>query len=283
MIGNLTGLQHFSSSGGVIRRTSDTLFVGSNPPGQRSLTKYKYLTKLHYKDKNYRRNKLKQIIKALFLFDLVLLIFSFGIKKSISQVTDIDGKTYKTIIIGTQEWMTENLNVEHYRNGDPIPQVKDADEWAQLTSGAWCYYENKSENGTTYGKLYNWYAVNDPRGLAPKGWHIPDDSEWTILSDNLGGDSAAGGKLKATTLWISPNTGATNESGFTAYPGGSREGNRRSGRGTFGALGRSCCFWTSSEKKSGESLYLFLLEFNSVIYRSYEWRDYGFSVRCVKD
>jgi uncharacterized protein (TIGR02145 family) len=224
--------------------------------------------------------------KVKYLLFYILSIFLFLIittQKSSSQVTDKDGNTYKTVKIGNQEWMAENLKVKHYRNGDAIPQVKDDDEWAGLSTGAWCYYENDSKNNKTYGKLYNGYAVNDPRGLAPVGWHIPSDSEWTQLIDYLGGDSLAGGKLKAITLWKSPNIGATNESGFTAFPGGSREGNRRSGKGTFGALGRACDFWTSSEKKSGEKRDIFLIEVSSVVYHGYTWGDYGFSVRCVKD
>jgi uncharacterized protein (TIGR02145 family) len=111
-------------------------------------------------------------------------------------VTDIDGNSYNLVEIDTQLWISKNLNVSKYRNGDEIPQVQDASEWAALTTGAWCYYENKEENGTTYGKLYNWYAVNDPRGLAPEGFHIPSDEEWNDLIENLGGENVAGGKMK---------------------------------------------------------------------------------------
>jgi uncharacterized protein (TIGR02145 family) len=102
--------------------------------------------------------------------------------------------------------MQSNLNVSHYRNGDVIPQVTDPTAWSSLTTGAWCYYNNDTANGTVYGKLYNWYAVNDPRGLSPQGWHVPTDAEWTNLTSCLGGESLAGGKMKATTLWDSPNT-----------------------------------------------------------------------------
>ena len=173
------------------------------------------------------------IFIALIIFTI---IFTLRTGKSFSQVTDYDGNTYKTVKIGKQIWMAENLNVSHYRNGDIIPEVKNPDEWSKLTTGAWCYYENDSENGKTYGKLYNWFAVNDPRGLAPEGWHIPTDAEWTHLTEYLGGKEIektyqgiyyweiadVGGKLKATTLWKSPNEGATNSSGFTAFPGGYR-------------------------------------------------------------
>ena len=103
------------------------------------------------------------------------------------------------VSIGKQVWTTKNLDVTTYRNGDVIPQVQDANAWEKLTTGAWCYYENKTANGKKYGKLYNWNAVNDPRGLAPKGYHIPTDAEWTILTDYLGGDTIAGTKMKSTS------------------------------------------------------------------------------------
>ena len=120
----------------------------------------------------------------------LLLILSFTIKA-------------QEIKIGTQTWTTKNLDVTKYRNGDAIPQVQDKNAWAKLKTGAWCYYENKTAKGTTYGKLYNWFAVNDPRGLAPSGYHIPTDAEWTILTDYLGGDSIAGAKMKSTSGWNS--------------------------------------------------------------------------------
>ncbi|MFA6571391.1 MAG: fibrobacter succinogenes major paralogous domain-containing protein, partial [Bacteroidota bacterium] len=138
-------------------------------------------------------------------------------------------ETDSTILIGTQVWMKKNLDVDHYRNGDTIPEVKDPKIWAKLKTGAWCYYGNSLDEGKIYGKLYNWFAVNDPRGLAPAGWHIPTDTEWTTLTSNLGGESGAGGKMKSKGtlegddgLWFRPNTGASNESGFSALPGGWR-------------------------------------------------------------
>ena len=137
-----------------------------------------------------------------------------------SIVTDIEGNIYKIVIIGRQVWTSENLSVEHYRNGDVIPQVQDTDEWSKLTTGAWCYYDNNSENGNIYGKLYNWHAVNDPRGLAPEGWHIPSDAEWTDLTDYLGGAKVVGSEMKAIELWEYQRKGTTNSSGFSAFPGG---------------------------------------------------------------
>jgi len=201
-----------------------------------------------------------------------------GQKRETDTVTDIDGNTYLVIKIGEQWWMAENLKVTRYRNGDPIPNVTDKSAWAVLTTGACCSYENDPANAETYGHLYNWYAVNDSRGLAPEGWHIPGDAEWQTLVDHLGGESVAGGKLKETAGWSSPNRGATNESGFSALPGGYRYGN-----GGFLAAGLTAHFWSSTEN-SRYSAWLRTLDVNhSEVYRNYNYKRYGFSVRCVRD
>jgi uncharacterized protein (TIGR02145 family) len=220
---------------------------------------------------------MKKTNKVLLAILSVVMLSAFGFIKSEAQVTDKDGNVYKTVTIGTQEWTSENLNVEHYRNGDLIPQVQNKNEWLNLTTGAWCYYNNDSANGKTYGKLYNWFAVNDSRGLAPEGWHIPGDTEWTILTDFLG--VAVGGKLKATTLWQSPNTEATNESGFTGLPGGGRGSN-----GRFDFIGKFCFFWSASEDVNGTKWNRNLRYNRSDVGRdggNYE-KD-GLSVRCVRD
>ncbi len=185
-----------------------------------------------------------------------------------------------SVKIGTQTWMVKNLDVDHYRNGDPIPEVKNKNEWTNLTIGAWCYYDNKPANGKTYGKLYNWYAVNDPRGLAPTGWHIPSDTEWTTLSNGLGGDEVAGGKMKetGTTHWITPNTRATNGSGFTALPGG-----LRFYKGSFFNVGNSGFWWNSTESHTATVWIRYLSSSYGYIYRSLNYKQSGFSVRCVKD
>jgi len=130
-----------------------------------------------------------------------------------------------TVTIGTQEWTTRNLDVATYRNGDPIPEIQDQTEWLTTTEGAWCYYDNDPANGAIYGKLYNWYALNDPRGLAPVGYHVPSQAEWTNLQEYLGGFIVGGGKLKEAGFahWLNPNTGASNSSGFTGLPGGERQ------------------------------------------------------------
>jgi uncharacterized protein (TIGR02145 family) len=180
-----------------------------------------------------------------------------------------------------QDWMIKNLDVDHYRNGDPIPQVTDPAIWATLTTGAWCWYANNSANGPVYGKLYNWFAVNDPRGLAPVGWHVPSDAEWTTLTDCLGGESVAGGKMKeaGTTHWQSPNTGADNSSGFTGLPGGARDPN-----GTFTVdFGYVGFWWSSTEYNTANAWDRDLYYGNAIAYRYYNGKAIGFSVRCVRD
>ena len=182
------------------------------------------------------------------------------------------------VVIGTQVWKTRDLNVTTYRNGDVIPQVEDDTQWKNLTTGAWCYYENNTANGTTYGKLYNWYAITDPRGLAPVGWRIPNDTEWTTLTDYLGGQSVSGGKMKSTgSEWERPNTAATNSSGFSALPGG-----YRTNYGSWGAIGFSGKWWSSSALTS-EAWIRELKNDESYVYRYSEPKAYGCLVRCVKD
>ena len=129
---------------------------------------------------------------------------------------------YKSVIIGKQEWMVENLNDNHFRNGNPILEAKSEEEWIKAgkeQSPAWCYYDNEPENGEKYGKLYNWYAVNDPRGLAPEGWHIPSDDEWSQLIDFCGEKSIADSLMESNSEWGNNN----NENSFKALPGGHRD------------------------------------------------------------
>ena len=193
---------------------------------------------------------------------------------------DASTNNLNTIKIGNQTWTTKNLDVTTYQNGDAIPQVQDAAAWRNLTTGAWCFYENKTANGSIYGKLYNWYAVNDPRGLAPNGYHIPTDSEWTALTTYLGGLSVSGGKMKDAGLlyWLSPNTGATNSSGFTGLPGG-----YRFYTGFFNNVGAYGYWWSSSEYNTDYSWSRYLGNYIGYVASYFSYKQNGFSVRCIKD
>ena len=202
----------------------------------------------------------------------------------------VEGSTDRTesggvVTIGTQVWTSQNLDVAIYRNGDVIPQVQDKQAWAKLTTGAWCYYDNDASNGTKYGKLYNWYAVHDPRGLAPNGYHIPTDAEWTQLSDYLGEESEAGTKMKSTSGWVGNGNGS-NSSGFSGLPGGYRndgiEYNLQS-RGTFYNFGNYGSWWSSTEASAYNAWYRSLKDYNGDVYRNGLNKRYGFSVRCLRD
>ena len=185
------------------------------------------------------------------------------------------------VSICSQNWAPKNLDVDRYRNGDPIPQVTNFAAWAALTTGAYCYYDNDSATyASTYGKLYNWYALNDPRGLAPVGWHIPSDVEWSTLTNCLGGESIAGGPMKETGLthWLAPNTGATNSSGFTGLPGGFRGLN-----GSFGNVGNFGYWWSSTEFNTSNAWLRYLSYNDGSINRYSNDKNYGFSVRCLRD
>ena len=199
-------------------------------------------------------------------------------------VTDIDGNIYHTVQIGTQCWTQSNLKVSKYRNGDNIPTGLSNIVWQNTTAGAYAIYNNDPVNDGLYGKLYNHYAVTDTRGLCPTGWHIPTDGEWTTLETFLGGYSVAGGALKSTAVqptpggWVSPNTGATNSSGFTALPGGHRSNN-----GAFNFVGSYAAWWSSS--LSGSNIwYRGLYSHHGDFHRGYDInRTSGGSVRCLKD
>jgi uncharacterized protein (TIGR02145 family) len=204
---------------------------------------------------------------------------SFG---TTGTVTDIDGNVYQTVKIGDQWWMAENLKVTHYRNGDTIPNVTDPSAWNVLTTGAYCAYDNNIANVAVYGRLYNWFAVDDSRNMAPAGWHVPTDAEWQTLVDYLGGGAVAGGKMKeaGTAHWANPNTGATNESGFTGLPGGGRGGN-----GPYSGLGNGAGFWTSTENEYiSDAAWNRNLTYNHPeVIHDYSGKKSGVSVRCVKD
>ena len=196
------------------------------------------------------------------------------------------------IKIGTQTWTSKNLEVSTYRNGDDIPLVEDGKKWKNLTTGAWCYYENKTGKGSTYGKLYNSYAVNDPRGLAPSGYHIPSDEEWTTLTNYLGGETIAGTKMKSSSGWGNNDNG-TNTIGFAGLPGGYL--NSLSGK--FAAIGYYGSWWSSSEQLYTEAnspsqeaglyklnaWFYLLVSDRGHVYRNCNKKHIGQSVRCLRD
>ncbi len=211
-----------------------------------------------------------------------------------SNPVDVDGNTYTTVTIGTQVWMKENLKVSKYRNGDPIPTNLSDTEWQNTTTGAYAIYNNDAANNTTYGKLYNWYAVADSRNLCPVGWHVPTDGEWKTLEISLGMSTTeadlagsrgeaqnVAGKLKSTsTLWNAPNAGATNESGFSGLPGGNRYGN-----GPYNGIGNEGLWWSSTEffPTIPNPWMRLLVSYNASSGRAnYGVRD-GLSVRCLRD
>jgi len=208
-------------------------------------------------------------------------VLSFKTKKGDETITDIDGNVYKIVTIGTQVWMAENLKVTHYRNTDAIPNITDDKLWSNLTTGAYCDNNNTPSNSITYGKLYNFLTVLDSRNLCPSGWHVPSDNEWTKLAEYLGGESFAGGKLKeqGTTHWKSPNTGATNESGFTALAGGKRLNN-----GAYYPVGSiSGQWWSSTTNDSFTAFSRYLYNDYVNFSRNFIYINYGLSVRCIKD
>ncbi len=196
-------------------------------------------------------------------------------------VSDADGNTYKVIKIGEQVWMAENLRTTRYNDGTQIPYVTDAAAWINLTTPAYCWSNNDLGNKPVYGSLYNWYTVKTGK-LCPSGWHVPTDAEWTIMENHLGGYTIAGGKLKeaGTEHWLAPNTDATNESGFTALPGGWRDGTN----GSFLTLGLVNMFWTSQETSPDRAYWREIYYSDGAVYhKSGGDPRFGMSIRCVKN
>ncbi|NQU67474.1 MAG: fibrobacter succinogenes major paralogous domain-containing protein [Candidatus Marinimicrobia bacterium] len=241
-------------------------------------------------------------ISLIILGSVILLLTSCNKDSSTepnnNTVTDIDGNVYETVTIGAQIWLAENLKVTHYRNGDPIPTGYSDSEWSDLSTGAFAIYHDDPANEDTYGNLYNWYAVDDSRGVCPEGWHVPTDAEWTVLTDYLApegieswGNSIAGGKLKSTGtiengdgLWYAPNTGATNESGFTAIPGG-QYNNDGYNDDNFINMSARGYHWSSTGTISydADAWLRNLFSGNSDVSRYGDDKHFGFSVRCVGD
>jgi uncharacterized protein (TIGR02145 family) len=192
-----------------------------------------------------------------------------------AQVTDREGTAYKTARIGKQEWLAENLNTSHFRNGDSIPEIEGTVEWQAAGdhgTPAWCYYNGDPASGNKYHKLYNWYALMDPRGLAPDGWHIPMIDEWATLTAALGGDNGAGIPMKSHSEWDGSNT-----SGFSALPAGYRNSN-----GDFSHLQNLASWWSASPADSTHAWNISIGHGN-VVSKSYDGKRVGLSVRCVRD
>jgi uncharacterized protein (TIGR02145 family) len=200
-------------------------------------------------------------------------------------MTDQEGNVYKTIQLGGQEWMAENLKTSTYRNGDAIVTDLSNAEWAGASAGAWTFYNQEAANSCPFGKLYNWYAAVDERMLCPEGWHLPTTEEWSVLIDLLGGSNQSGGAMKTvgsieggTGFWYAPNVGATNSSGFSGLPGGYRTAN-----GNFAEMGYNAYWWTATEVGTSLAWYRGLIEENAYTTGVYISKRSGFSIRCVQD
>ncbi len=189
--------------------------------------------------------------------------------------------TYTAVTVGEQTWMSRNLDVTHYRNGDPVRHAKTEKEWHDALSkgeGAWCSYDNSAHNARIYGHLYNWYAVHDPRGLAPQGWHIPSDAEWQQMIDFLGGNLTAGGRMKAAERWRKPNAGANDSSTFNALPGGSRNC-----LGSFYGKDLYGYYWSTTQAGRFDAWDRELFSTSSEVRRIRINKSIGFSVRCIRN
>ncbi len=183
-----------------------------------------------------------------------------------------------TTTVGSQQWISKNLNVSTFANSEPIAEARTPDEWKAASDQhrpAWCHYNNDPSG--LYGKLYNWYAVHDPRGLAPKGWHIPTDEEWASMINSLGGETVAGSALKSTDGWASKGNGSNN-SGMASLPGGFRYS-----IGKFSDVGKSGYWWSDTEFNAGGAWCRNLFNYNDRVFRGHDYKGCGFSVRCIKD
>lgn len=205
------------------------------------------------------------------------VVFKSGFLCGSNSVTDIDGNTYGTVLYGGKCWMNKNLKTSKYNDGTAISNITIPLQWANISYGAWCNYNNTASFNAVHGKLYNWYAVNSGK-LCPEGWHIPTKAEWTQLISHLGGNSVAGGKMKATSIWDAPNTGATNESNFTAYPSGIRLNN-----GDFLLIKLYAYWWSTNSVSSNIAVGYYLWNLTEEIYEINDEKKMGMSCRCVKD
>jgi uncharacterized protein (TIGR02145 family) len=202
----------------------------------------------------------------------------------ITSITDFDGNIYQTVKIGAQVWMKENLKTTKYRYGLAIPNVTNLTNWASASTGAYCWYDNNIANKNIYGALYNWHAASTGN-LCPIGWHVPTDAEWTTLITYLGGETVAGGKLKEAgiTHWASPNTGATNESGFTALPGACRFTGTALDPEGFAGINSGGIWWSASEYDATNTWARSVIFNDSKSFKGYMFKNIGNSVRCIKN
>jgi uncharacterized protein (TIGR02145 family) len=213
-------------------------------------------------------------MKEKYLIMLVSLLFMKFIV--VAQITDKEGHNYTTKQIGKQVWVVENLDVSHFRNGEPIMEAESPEEWTRAGNegrAAWCYYKSDIDSGKIYHRLYNWFAVNDPRGLAPDGWHVPSILDWTILTNSFGGLDLAGAKMKSATAWD-----GTDESGITFLPGG-----YRNTLSEFNHAGKIGSWWSSTEASNSEAWSFSLGRGTPVVSKSFDSKRVGLSVRCLKD
>jgi uncharacterized protein (TIGR02145 family) len=219
--------------------------------------------------------------KRFLISMVILLVTSKLVAQQYGSLKDSrDGKVYKTVNIGDQVWLAENLNTDCFRNGDLILQAESDEEWQQANDRrqpAWCYFNNDFKNGIKYGKLYNWYAIIDKRGLAPNGWHIPSDSDWRILSNYLGGNNICGLKLKSQNGWQDGKNGS-NITGFSALPGSFRNID-----GSFNHIGKFGYWWSSTDYDSDNAWNRILDFFSNGISTFTLKKDCGMSVRIIKD
>ena len=198
---------------------------------------------------------------------------------TITEITDIEGNVYRTTKVENQLWMAGSLKTSKFNDGTTIPLVKDNNSWAKMTTPAYCWYDNEDDNKNTYGALYNWYTANCTN-ICPLGWHVPSDQEWTALATSLGGEDVAGGKMKETGFlhWLSPNTGATNSSGFTGLGGGNRNIN-----GVYFNKAITGDYWSTTEYSSSEAWDRFLYARDQLLSRQHYAKTIGFFIRCVKN
>jgi len=234
--------------------------------------------------------KTKILVYQLFIISLLVITSSACNKDDNNEepsdpnqgtVKDIEGNSYKTTKIGDQWWMAENLNTTKFRNGENIPYLAGSNEWTSTLSAGYCHSNNDTTLGAVYGLLYNWHAVDDGRKICPEGWHTPSNNDWSALVEFLGGNEIAGGKLKQTGIdfWNSPNTDASNESGFSALPGGVRNANT----GDFAGSGTTGSWWSASQQNIDKAGVWGLTTMNGAIATYNLDKNTGLSLRCIKD